>query len=211
MKKKLVTLSTYLTNVIKDFAISTKKNESALIEEILSDAFLPKNEVARNIITNYLYSEESENSISQTLSAIFSYNCAGTNWQALHNNLRPIVEFAKTQALYSNVIISGKEEIIPHCCEQLESVLNLIECSENNEELKWGKELLNQLRERTYEVRMINLYAMILNNWDTLSNSTYTYRLLKDMAELDYGFPVNPDTRHKLLKLITNVSNEWKD
>ena len=78
---------------------------------------IPDNKTARDIVSSYLYCDD--NAIGNTLAAFFSANAAGINWKSVHDNLLPLVQFAREQLMYSSTPLNGDEEELYHCVAQI--------------------------------------------------------------------------------------------
>ena len=218
--KKLVSFVNLplIDRLVKDASEIKNCSESAIIEQHMLDSFLPQEKNARFWCESFLYAENG--GIGRTLEAIFSFNAAGINWGSRYDNLLPIVEFAKTQACFSNAIPTGKERELHHCCSQMESIITRLEHLADNstsptekyafqQEANWANDLLNELRTEPQFSRYINFYQLLLNNWDHLKGWSITYRLLADLAVLEKGWQENAEARSELLQLIKEVSAEW--
>lgn len=220
--KKLISFSKLplIDKFVKDEAEIENRSESAIIEAHLLESFLPKEKNARFWAEHYLYSEDG--GIGRTLEAIFSVNSAGVNWRAKYDNLRPLVEFAKTQECFCNTIPTGDERELHHCCSQLDSVAIKLEHLADEaadrtkkytyqKEAKWARELWTELREEPQYSRYVNIYQLLLNNWEDLKGWSITYRLLADLAVLEKGWRDTAETRTELLQIMKDVSAEWND
>ena len=86
---------------------------------------LPKNKEARDLVENCLYSYDGN--ISTTLATLFENNSAGINYEAVHDNLLPIVRFASTQQIYCYTVLNGNERELPHAYSQIEAIINKLE------------------------------------------------------------------------------------
>lgn len=202
--------------LVKDEAAVEKRSESAIIENRLLDSLLPREKNARYWVENCLYSQEG--GIGKTLEAIFFSNAAGLNWEAVHDNLLPIVEFAKTQDNLCWTKPTGKENQLHHFCLQLDALCQKLDTLaeskvdkklEFENEAKWARELYKEAVEEPQFMRYVNFYQIILNCWDELKNWSITYRLLADLASMQNGWKDTPEARQELLKLLHQVSNEW--
>lgn len=218
IEKKLISFTKLhlIDKLVKDEAAVENRSESAIIENRLLNSFLPKEINARYWVENCLYAEDG--GIGKTLEAIFSSNAAGTNWEAVHDNLLPIVEFAKTQESLCRTKPTGNENELPHFCTQLDSIcLKLEDLAEKNtdkkieygNEAKWARELLKVAKEEPQFIRYINFYQIVLNSWEALKGWSITYRFLADLAILESGWKDTPEARNELLNIIKNVSQEW--
>ena len=55
-----------------------------------------------------------------------------------------------------------------------------------------------------------NYYNIIINNWEAVGNSTFTFRLLCDLVDLTVGaWNETPERREKARKIIAEVVGEW--
>lgn len=221
-KTEKVTVSFERPELIKklvgDIAIKENRSLSAIIEKIILQSLMPENSDAKWIAEQYLYSEDG--GIGRALSAIFSNNSAGVNWEAVHDNMLPLVQFASTQEMFSGVPLTGKEKELHHAYTQIQSVLDrLVRLSDEAEdaekklyyekEAKWGAELLQELKEDPECSHLINFYQLVLNSWEDFKNWTITYRMLDDLTKLEKGWRDDPEARMELLQLLKNVSAEW--
>lgn len=207
-----------IKRLVGDTAMLENKSASAIIERTVLQSLLPKNNEAKAIVTNFLYSENG--GIGKTLAAEFENNASGTNWDAVHDNLLPLVHFAKTQEFFCNTTLTGKEKELYHMASQVQFIIDkLNQISEETDDLTkqsyykreaiFGSHLLEELKEEPGFSRLINFYQLLLNNWDHLKNWTITYRLLSDLAKIEKGWRDTPETRMELLQIIKNVSSEW--
>ncbi len=220
--KKIICLvkSALINGIISDRSEIKNISESAVIEQILIDHILPQNKIARDIVEEYLYGNE--RNIGKTLSALFSYNSIGgeLQWSSRYHNFIKLVQYAKYQECLCNTALTGKEELLPHCILQIESVIKKLETLANTDkndehkliyknEATWGKELLLELKNQPQYSHLFNFYTLILNNWNDLKGWNITYRLLNDLVLLEPNWRNNYETRTELLEIIIEISNEW--
>lgn len=219
-EKKLISFvkSDLVNKLIKDRAGIENRSESSVIEQTILDSFLPVRKSARDIIENYLYCDGGN--IADTLAALFGNNAAGTNWNSRYDNFLSLVQFAKSQEALSGTTLCGKEDELHHCCSQLESVVDKLErLAESDTEHKisylneadFGKHLLLELREEPENSHLINLYALIINNWGDLKGWSITYRLLMDLARLGNYRNNDCASRTELLDIVNRISAEWDE
>lgn len=217
-KTEKITISFEKSELIKklvgDIAIKENRSLSAIIEKIILQNLLPKNSDAQWIAEQYLYADNG--GIDKALSALFSNNSAGVNWEAVHDNMLPLVQYAQTQAMYCHTILSGTERELFHLKDQIQLVIEKLEklAQEKNsnyykKEADWGRVLLEELTEEPQYSRICNFYQLLLNSWDDFKNWTITYRLLHDLVEIEKGWRSDPAARIELLQLIKQVSDEW--
>lgn len=158
--------------------------------------------------------------IGRVLSTIFAENAGGVNWEAVHDNMLSLVQFAMAQEEFCNSALTGNEEELHHTISQVQLVIDrLNKLSEEaidtekklyyEEEAEWGAELLQELKEEPECSNLINFYQLLLNSWEDFKDWTITYRLLSDLAKLEKGWRNDPEARIELLQILKNVSAEW--
>lgn len=221
-KTEKITLSFEKINLVKklvgDIAIKENRSLSAIIEKIILTTLMPENSDTKWIVEKYLYSENG--GIGKALTAEFENNSAGVNWNAVHDNLLPLVQFASTQEVFCNSVLNGNEAELPHTILQVQSVLDRLnklseEATDSKKKLyykkeaEWGAELLKELKEETQYSRLNNFYQLLLNSWEDFKDWTITYRLLADLAKLEKGWRNDPEARMELLQILKNISAEW--
>lgn len=232
MKKKIFTVEKFelLDGILKDYAYLTT-NESRIIEEILLNHFLPTNENARFWIENYLYSESG--CLIEFLHAIFSSNASGLDFIARYNNLYDFVVFAKNLEYESQNFISDYNPTLHHLISQIHSIMLLLQtkAEEQNDVFRseqinaqclLAEKYINQITRigkindyQTEQVSNISkfsiylLFAFIVDNWEYIGCSTFTFRLLSDLMELTTQLNDTPKSRITALELIKTASIEW--
>ena len=221
-KTEKITLSFEKVNLVKklvgDIAIKENRSLSAIIENIILTTLMPENSDTKWIIEKYLYSENG--GIGKALTAEFENNSVGVNWNAVHDNLLPLVQFASTQEVFCKSVLNGNEAELPHTILQVQSVLDRLnklseEATDSKKKLyykkeaEWGAELLKELKEEPQYSRLNNFYQLLLNSWEDFKDWTITYRLLADLAKLEKGWRNDPEARMELLQILKNISAEW--
>lgn len=199
--------STLIKSLLGDIAKTENKSISGIIEQIILETLLPADKNMRWIAENYLYSPDW--SISKTLTIIFENNSAGINFQAVHDNMIELVQFANKQEIFKTTMLTGKEAELHHMASQLQTIFNYLSKSDGYDEtVTWGNEILEELQTEPRITRLTNIYQLIINSWDVLKNRTETYRLLSDITSVS-NYINNIDMRKELLHLMIKISNEW--
>lgn len=212
-----------IKKLVGDIAIKENRSLSAIIERIILESLLPKNNDAKWIAEQFLYGENG--GIGRALSATFAMNSAGINWGTKHGDLFPLVRFASTQEVFCCQPLTGDEEELHHAYSQIQSVIDLLKTRATEEEAagnlekkfyyekeaKWGEDLLKILRETPRMSRLINFYQLLMNSWDDFKDWSITYRLLKDLVDLEKGWRNYPENRMELLQILKAVSEEWEN
>ena len=217
--KKLMTFADYRTidGFFKDMSEDSHLSEAYLMEKYLLSSFMPKDKQAEYWVRD-IYGESG--GIAQTLTNIFTYNSAGIMWRSVHDNLLPLVEFARSQSVKWGTIINGNESELPHCRSQFDSIiLKLEEESEKErdlsikvtyeEDIKAAKIFLRELKEEPRFSRFVNLYTLVINHWDILKDWSITYRFLADVTAMEVRSNDTPEERLELVSLIREMSDEW--
>ena len=68
---------------------------------------------------------------------------------------------------------------------------------------------MKELQVEPQHIKYLNIYKLLLNNWQDLKGWSITYRLLSDLASMEKGWRNTPEVRTKLLKILKEISNEW--
>ena len=221
-KTSKMTISFEKSDLIKalvgDIAVLENRSLSAVIERIVLNALLPKNDEAKYVIENSLYSENG--SIAETLIGLFSNNAAGINGFSKRDNYLPLVEFAYKYYAGNHISISDTESEYKHTCFQFNSVVNIIrkesdlnpENFQLTQNLAYAESIYNDFISTPDMVQLINIFMIILSNWDLLKGLDRTYRLLMDLVILCSRFNVSEtlEKRLELLDIIKSISSEWK-
>ena len=158
-----------------------------------------------------------DDSISKALSAIFCNNSAGVNWEAVHDNMLPLVQFASEQEKMSSTTLTGNEPEIHHLSAQMQFVINrflnmsdeaekTIEMYHFKKQAKRGTKLLQALKEDPKHSQLTDFYIFLLDNWEDLKKWSTTHRLLADLTKLGKNWKDDSETRKKFLQIIENVS-----
>lgn len=230
MRKKVEKIGLTIENaplfrsLVGDFAAHENRSLSAVVEHTIMDTLLPQESNMRYFAQIYLYGERCN--VGRALEAIFDHNAAGLNWRARHSNYLPFVQFAREQSTFCPVCRIQTDEdardfATSHLASQLCSVVDYLrELSQKaTDEMKAGyytreadmcEFFYNELKSEPQFFKTINIYNLIIHNWDDLNWWQITYRLLHDLVMLDDGWRADPEARIELLKLMKSVPAEWE-
>jgi hypothetical protein len=213
-----------LRSVVGAFAARENRSLSAVIERTTLNALLPSDPYMRAVAQYQLFSEGGN--IGAALETLFENNSAGIDWHSKHTNYLPFVFFAREKSSFcKDRLLSGDEVAIKfassHTASQLESIIDYLrELGEKSEdeikaayfqrEVKLGEFYLKELKEEPQFFKPINLYNLVINNWDQLSWWSITFRLLNDLVQLQTGWRDDPEAQLELLDLMKSVSAEWE-
>lgn len=208
----------FIESRIEDVAIKTQRSSSFIIENILMDGLLPKNEEAKSIIRNNLYSDDEQGGVKRTLDAVFSDNAAGINWNSKHSNFKPLVEYC---IYYSSATSTykGNDGHIHYLLSQLRDIADRIDNSANAciepfdrkmylSQSEMAKLLLEIAEENPKEIVFRNHFQLVYDCWDMLDDWSITYRYLCCLAVM-CDFQENTNARNKLYDIISEISEEW--
>lgn len=208
----------FIETRIEDLAIKNQRSSSFIIESILLDGLLPKNESAKGIIRGYLYPDNEQGGVQRTLDAIFSQNAAGINWKSKHNNFKPLVEFCIYFST-SEPMKKGNESHIPYLLSQFNSVIERIEnckdaCIETYDRQMYTSQLelaiilKKSIEENPSKVDFRNCFQLVYDCWDMLDDWSITYRFLYALTTV-CEFQENTISRNELYDIISKISEEW--
>lgn len=222
--KKLINFNNLelIDKLVKDEAKKTGKTESSIIESCIIDYFLPQNDNGRVWVEEILYSSNTQNNIGKTLCCCFGYLGTNMNGKARYNNTYAIVDFAKRLSCLSNVIITGDEPQFKNLCYTLERLIeNVSELAKRKKDdyekfkleqhAKYMNDLLKQDINLPQSVVFASHYAIVTAYWDIFKEWFLTYQFLSDLAYLQTDWQNTVENRTELLKILCNVTNEWKD
>lgn len=208
----------FIESRIEDIAIKEQRSSSYIIENILLDRLLPKNNDARWIVQTYLYPDDERGGVQKTLEALFSQNSAGINWNSKHDNFKPLVEYCLLYTGSSSRMANGKPEL-HHFINQLESIVDRIEectkvCIEKydrqmfEQQAALAKILLETAKKSPEDIMFNQHFQLVLDCWDMLKDWSITYRYLADLVAM-YEWTENTNARNALYDIIDTISAEW--
>lgn len=220
--KKMIVFSNEKTKqmietIIADEANATRLSGSALIEDHILNDILPTNKIGRDLFQD-LYSGKP---IKDILSALFNMNAAGTNFECRWepDTMRPFVEYAMDLMVKNHFRNRGgtyNREKNPYLLSQLKTLVHILrEADETNRAanlhntISFFEDYIGLTDENVEEIRMSSYLQMIQDNWDILSKSTYTYRALYGILEVEYDWETYPEERYQLGQLIKENSMSW--
>lgn len=208
----------FIESRIGDLAIQKDRSSSYIIEELLLNGLLPKNEEAKHLIQNYLYSEKGADGVKRTLSTAFQINSAGVNWNSRHSNFKPIVDYCLKFGASSATCNNTKDQL-NHFYSNLKMVVERIEnCTQSciepydrdmyESKTEWAKDLLKKAEENPKSIVIREHFELVRDCWDMLSAWSMTYRYLADLAKMG-KFQEDAVARNELYEVIDKVSKEW--
>lgn len=208
----------FIESRIEDVAVKTQRSSSFIIESILLDGLLPKNDDAKSIIRNNLYADDEQGGVQKTLDAVFSYNAAGVNWKSRHSNFKPLVEYCINFSCATSKC-KGKEGHLHYLLSQLRDIVDRIEnctyaCIETydrkmySSQLEMAKLLLKTAEEKPQEIIFRNHFLLVFDCWDMLDDWSITYRYLGCLSVM-CEFQENTIARNNLYDIISEISEKW--
>lgn len=193
--------------LIKDMAAARGCGESTIIETLLTEQFLPKNQTAKSIVERCLYAEDG--SIEKTLHAIFQMNTAGHNGKSKYDNLYPLLDF---MILHENETWKTFSPSNNHYfIEQWSCIVEILEA--NAQEIgaygiKEAKEILEVLTKTPEYLRLHDFFYILTNCWCYLNDKSRTYRFLMDLSQYCH-WENSAENRVRLLSIITDMAKGW--
>lgn len=227
--KKTIMFSTIerraiIENMVEDERVLTGKTASAVIEEKLLDSLLPKDEKARYWV-EYLYSGPCK--MKRVIQGIFETASGGINWKSKYNNLYPLIQFCLSQEALGGSVINGDEQVLFHFRSQLDSICMYFEdiiadtvanikATENEKrnlkkELEFARYLYQVANDEPQHLQLVNIYKIVMDNWNFLNDYQITYRLLADTISLTNNFLETEETRKELTEIIKGMAEKWEN
>ena len=203
---------------IDDVAIETQRSSSYIIENLLLDGLLPKNEEAKYIILQNLYPDDDNGGIKKTLYALFSANAAGINWKSKHNNFKPLVEYCilhcDPEAHYTNS--PYLDYFAGQLCDIVSQIDNCVHvCIEPYDKkmyasyLDLAKLLLEKAEKAPQEIVYKQCYDLINVCWGMLYDWSITFRFLACLTRMCDFYEENSRARNALYDIIADISQQW--
>ena len=126
------------------------------------------------------------------------------------------------QTSSNTTILTGTETEFHHCCYQLNSVVNELNQLANTvmdskkkmhyqQAVDHAKKLLIGLRDSPEDSRLINIYYLLVENWEDLKGVSVTYRLLIDLIDLQKEWEDTLEIRTELLNILETIKVEWNN
>lgn len=211
-------IKNFVETRIEDVAIETQRSSSYIIENLLLDGLLPKNEEARNIIRQNLYPDNETGGIKKTLDALFSSNAIGIDWKSKHNNFKPVVEYC---LLYCDSSSHYKKDpTLNYFISQLRDIVDRIEncvyaCIEPYDKKMYStyrdyaKSLLKKAEESPQEIVYKECFDLVNVCWDMLYDWSITFRFLACVTRMCDFNDENHRARNALYHIISDISEEW--
>lgn len=203
---------------IDDIASESQRSSSYIIENLLLNGLLPKNEEARYLIRQNLYPDGENGGIKKTLDALFSANAAGMDWKSKHNNFKPLVEYC---LLYCDSTSHYKKgPYLDYFINQLRNITDRIEncvsaCIEVYDKkmyssyLEFAKLLIQKAEKSPEEIVYRECFDLVNTCWDMLYDWSITFRFLACVTRMCDFIEENYNARNTLYNIISDISEEW--
>lgn len=196
-------------NFVHDEAERENRSASSLIESHILNDIMPKNNNVRNWIF-LLYSENWK--IEDVLIAFFDFCSVGVNFRAKENNCLKLIEYIYEEERHTRNPFPKNAPEMHHFLSQFDSLVENLEKNSSAEQVKWAKELLTNLENNRIEfINFVDLYDLIIHNWEALKEWSFTFRLLCDLVKMQEFWRNDSRQRLEIVELLTDISSEWKD
>lgn len=189
------------------------------IEQILIDTLIPRDGgFAERPMMRIYYGLST---VQEELSGLFQSNAAGSNWEARYDDERPLVELASQQSIRLTLDLGKKHADgsmpVYHARSCWESVCDRLErdVEESDDEdgrasrvdVDAARALLAQLGDEGAHPEAKAFFDIVLRNWWSLGNYTYTFRALMDVVDMAEGWPETAMSREDFKATVTAISD----
>lgn len=188
------------------------------IEQILIDTLIPRDGgfAERSMMRIYY----GMSTVQEEIAGLFQSNAAGVNWEACHDDEKPLVELASQQSIRLTLDLDKKRADgsmpVYHARSCWEGVCNRlerdIEGSDDEDvrasrvDVDAARNLLAQLGDEGAHPESKAFFDIVLRNWWSLGNYTYTFRALMDIVDLTNGWPETAVSREDFKATVTAIS-----
>ena len=188
------------------------------IEQILIEALIPRDGgFAERPVMRIYYGM---GTVQGELAGIFQANAAGIDWKARYDDERPLVELASSQSVGLTLDLGkgrgGGMMPVYHArscwdsvCDHLEhdiDSLDLDEARAARVDAEVARDLLVQLNDDSARPEAKGFFDLVLRNWWSLGNYTYTFRALMDIVDMASGWPETAESREDFKAAVAAVS-----
>lgn len=216
-EKKLISLSrpTLINGCLKDVSKVKCITESAVAEEILLEALLPKDKEICNIISSRLYTEsDMDSNLPLAIKEVFDYNAVKNKY-----DLFKLAEYARDAIKLSPKAITAMPDTaiaFSQACDGIDSMIFMMENYPNKVDLKESEKyylekeiamikssykLFKDSNGKLESREITDMITNILNNWCVMrENYNLTYHLLGNLVYLS-GIENNDKNRVRFLEI----------
>lgn len=208
-----------LEAALSDRCELNRTSMSLEIERILIEALIPRDGgFAERPVMRIYYGM---GTVQSELAGIFESNAAGIDWKARHDDERPLVELASQQSIGLTLDLSkeygGGMMPVYHArscwesvCERLERDVEELDgdaARAARVDVEVARRLLSQLNDAAAHPEAKAFFDLVLRNWWSLGNYTYTFRALMDVVDMTAGWPETAESREDFKAAVTAISD----
>lgn len=197
-----------------DLALINNQSSSFIIEDKLMEGLFPKNKEAKDLIINYLYSDDPD-SIKNTLDAAFNINANGTTTR---RNFMPIITFCLKRYRGPSKFPKVEQDLY-YLVDQLNFILKRInncvsgiidekERSYYYDRTISAADLIKTLRESPDKTKPYYIIELIADFFEMIDDYPHTYNALSTLAQLS-EFEESANNRIELYDIINELSTDW--
>lgn len=215
-EKKMISLSrpNLINGCLKDTSKVKGITESAVAEEILLEALLPKDKEICNIISSRLYTEsDMDSNLPLAIKEVFDYNAVENKY-----DLFKLAEYARNAIKLSPKAITAMPDTAIAFSQAYDGIDSMIIIMENYkvdlnesekyffekeiEEIKSSYKLFKDSNGKLESREITDMITNILNNWCVMrENYNLTYHLLGNLVYLS-GIENNANNRVRFLEIM---------
>lgn len=167
-------------------------------------------------------------SMRDTLAQVSAENAAGARFHAVHNNYDGLVKFAHSVALDWGLRTNTELPEMHHFMSCFESVVGKAAKDASSDEFfdpNYGARLLESYGSENNGQPISNALLFILDNWESLGDYTYTFRMLGDLFRISTGWrdckvvkgaiellhtPDAAARRKELIAVLAEIEKGWR-
>lgn len=142
--------------------------------------------------------EKNAPSVQDRLSAIFSRASAGVNFKSTRDDLLPLVEFAADQAERNGSILRTTHIDWAHFSTMFRALTEEVGSDDS-------RYLYHDIMREPDEVEPVVLYRYVILHWDEVKDSTYTYRMLRSLANVESRWSETPELEKAFDRAMSQI------
>ena len=148
--------------------------------------------------------EKNAPSVQNRLSAIFSGAAAGVDFKSTRDDLLPLVEFAADQAERNGSMLRTTHIDWTHFSTMFRALTEEVGSDDS-------RYLYHSIMREPDMVDPVTMYRYVILHWDEVKDSTYTYRMLRSLVNVESRWSETPELEKAFDRAMSKISMPEKE